>query len=274
MNPSRLFILRPVATTLLMLAIVIAGAIAYRMLPVAALPQVDYPTIQVYTFYPGASPDVMTSSVTAPLERQFGQIPGVKQMTSTSSGGASIITLQFDLVGGAGRGGAGRAIGHQCRLQPGPFGPAGAARLQQGQSGRRADRDPGADFRVAAAAAGPEPGGYALCPEALAGARGRPGDALRRTAAGRAHPGQSAGAGIERAGDGGAEVGDRRRQREEGQGQFRRSHPRLQHRRQRPAALAGGVPRHRRRLARRRADPPLGRGRGWKTRRTCASPPG
>ena len=98
MNPSRLFILRPVATTLLMLAIVIAGAIAYRLLPVAALPQVDYPTIQVYTFYPGASPDVMTSSVTAPLERQFGQIPGIKQMTSTSSGGASIITLQFDLA--------------------------------------------------------------------------------------------------------------------------------------------------------------------------------
>ncbi|MEO6269696.1 MAG: efflux RND transporter permease subunit, partial [Lautropia sp.] len=98
MNPSRLFILRPVATTLLMLAIVIAGAIAYRLLPVAALPQVDYPTIQVYTFYPGASPEVMTSAVTAPLERQFGQIPGVKQMTSSSSGGASIITLQFDLV--------------------------------------------------------------------------------------------------------------------------------------------------------------------------------
>src|SRR5690606_8314762 len=98
MNPSRLFILRPVATTLLMLAIVIAGLIAYRMLPVSALPQVDYPTIQVYTFYPGASPEVMTSTVTAPLERQFGQIPGVKQMTSTSAGGASIVTLQFDLA--------------------------------------------------------------------------------------------------------------------------------------------------------------------------------
>ncbi|MGE0799862.1 MAG: MdtB/MuxB family multidrug efflux RND transporter permease subunit [Lautropia sp.] len=98
MNPSRLFILRPVATTLLMLAIVLAGALAYRMLPVAALPQVDYPTIQVYTFYPGASPDVMASSVTAPLERQLGQIPGIKQITSTSSGGASIITMQFDLT--------------------------------------------------------------------------------------------------------------------------------------------------------------------------------
>jgi multidrug efflux pump len=98
MNPSRLFILRPVATTLLMLAIVLAGFVAYRQLPISALPQVDYPTIQVFTFYPGASPEVMASSVTAPLERQFGQIPGLKQMSSTSSGGASVITLQFDLA--------------------------------------------------------------------------------------------------------------------------------------------------------------------------------
>ena len=98
MNPSRLFILRPVATTLLMLAIVLVGLVAYRQLPISALPQVDYPTIQVFTFYPGASPEVMASSVTAPLERQFGQIPGLKQMSSTSSGGASVITLQFDLA--------------------------------------------------------------------------------------------------------------------------------------------------------------------------------
>ncbi|HLQ04052.1 MAG TPA: efflux RND transporter permease subunit, partial [Verrucomicrobiae bacterium] len=97
MNPSRLFILRPVATSLLMVAILLAGAIAYRLLPLSALPEVDYPTIQVVTFYPGASPDVMTSSVTAPLERQFGQMPGLKQMSSTSSGGASVITLQFSL---------------------------------------------------------------------------------------------------------------------------------------------------------------------------------
>ncbi|MFG6415601.1 MdtB/MuxB family multidrug efflux RND transporter permease subunit [Roseateles sp. DC23W] len=97
MNPSRLFIERPVATSLLMLAIVLAGALAYRLLPVAALPEVDYPTIQVTTLYPGASPDVMTSSVTAPLERQFGQMPGLGQMSSTSSGGASVITLRFDL---------------------------------------------------------------------------------------------------------------------------------------------------------------------------------
>jgi len=97
MNPSRLFILRPVATSLLMVAILLAGAIAYRLLPLSALPEVDYPTIQVVTFYPGASPDVSTSSITAPLERQFGQMPGLKQMSSTSSGGASVITLQFSL---------------------------------------------------------------------------------------------------------------------------------------------------------------------------------
>src|SRR5437764_8944994 len=97
MSPSRPFILRPVATSLLMAGILIAGAVAHRQLPVSALPQVDYPTIQVQTFYPGASPDVMASSVTAPLERQFGQVPGLNQMTSTSSYGSSIITLQFDL---------------------------------------------------------------------------------------------------------------------------------------------------------------------------------
>ncbi|MBP3859919.1 MAG: MdtB/MuxB family multidrug efflux RND transporter permease subunit [Pseudomonas sp.] len=97
MNLSRLFILRPVATTLCMLAIVLSGIIAYRLLPVSALPQVDYPTIRVMTLYPGASPDVMTSAVTAPLERQFGQMPGLTQMASTSSGGASVLTLRFNL---------------------------------------------------------------------------------------------------------------------------------------------------------------------------------
>ena len=97
MSPSRPFILRPVATSLLMVGIILAGVVAYRQLPVSALPQVDYPTIQVLTFYPGASPDVMASSVTTPLERQFGQVPGLNQMTSTSSFGGSVITLQFDL---------------------------------------------------------------------------------------------------------------------------------------------------------------------------------
>jgi len=97
MSPSRIFILRPVATTLLMAAIMLVGLFAYRFLPLSALPEVDYPTIQVQTFYPGASPDVMTSSVTAPLEVQFGQMPGLNQMSSTSSAGASVITLQFSL---------------------------------------------------------------------------------------------------------------------------------------------------------------------------------
>ena len=98
MNPSRPFILRPVATALLMVAILLAGLVAYRVLPISALPEVDYPTIQVTTLYPGASPDVMTSSITAPLERQFGQMPGLNQMSSASSGGASVITLHFSLA--------------------------------------------------------------------------------------------------------------------------------------------------------------------------------
>ena len=98
MNPSRIFIVRPVATSLLMVAILLAGIVAYKQLPLSALPEVDYPTIQVVTLYPGASPDVVTSSITAPLERQFGQMPGMKQMSSTSSGGASVITLQFELT--------------------------------------------------------------------------------------------------------------------------------------------------------------------------------
>jgi multidrug efflux pump len=97
MSPSRPFILRPVATSLLMVGVLLAGFVAYRQLPVSALPEVDYPTIQVLTFYPGAGPDVMASSVTAPLERQFGQLPGLKQMTSMSSFGSSVLVLQFDL---------------------------------------------------------------------------------------------------------------------------------------------------------------------------------
>ena len=97
MNPSKPFIVRPVATSLLMVAILLAGFVGYQQLPVSALPEVDYPIIQTLTFYPGAGPDVMSSSVTAPLERQFGQMPGLKQMTSVSSGGGSVITLEFNL---------------------------------------------------------------------------------------------------------------------------------------------------------------------------------
>jgi len=97
LSPSRPFILRPVATSLLMVAIMLTGAIGYKQLPVSALPEVDYPIIQVLTFYPGGGPEVMASSVTAPLERQFGEMPGLKQMTSVSSGGGSVITLEFNL---------------------------------------------------------------------------------------------------------------------------------------------------------------------------------
>ena len=97
MSPSRPFILRPVATSLLMLAIVLAGLVGFRFLPLSALPQVDYPTIQVQTLYPGASPEVMAQTVTAPLERQFGQMPGLSRMSSTSAAGVSIVTLQFGL---------------------------------------------------------------------------------------------------------------------------------------------------------------------------------
>src|SRR2546427_3691588 len=97
MTPSRIFILRPVATTLLMVAVLLVGWVAFLQLPVSALPEVDYPTIKVVTFYRGADPEVMVSSVTSPLERQFGQVPGLSQMTSTSSFGSSVITLQFNL---------------------------------------------------------------------------------------------------------------------------------------------------------------------------------
>jgi multidrug efflux pump len=104
-----------------MVAILLVGAVAYKELPVSALPEVDYPTIQVITFYPGASPDVMASSVTAPLERQFGQVPGLQQMTSTSSDGCSVITLQFNLILEHRRGRAGSAAVNQCcRNLPAP----------------------------------------------------------------------------------------------------------------------------------------------------------
>ena len=147
MSPSRPFILRPVATVLLMVAILLAGIVAYYQLPVSALPQVDYPTIQVVTFYPGASPEVMASSVTAPLERQFGQVPGLTQMTSTSSEGCSVITLQFilELNIDVAEQQVQAAINAAATFLP--QGSAGPADLQQDQSGRRADPDAGPDRR-------------------------------------------------------------------------------------------------------------------------------
>jgi multidrug efflux pump len=134
-----------------MLAIVLAGVIAYRLLPVSALPQVDYPTIRVMTLYPGASPDVMTSAVTAPLERQFGQMPGLTQMASTSSGGASVMTLRFslDINMDVAEQEVQAAINAATNLLPRPAGPTD---LQQGQPGGYAGADAGHHLENHAAA--------------------------------------------------------------------------------------------------------------------------
>jgi len=146
MNLSRAFILRPVATTLLMVALLLSGVLAYRLLPVAALPQVDYPIIQITTLYPGASPELTTRTITAPLERQLGQIPGLKQLSSTSSGGASVITLQFGLEVSLGVAEQDVQAAINGRRQLPARRPAGAAGVSQGQSGRHADPDPGGDL--------------------------------------------------------------------------------------------------------------------------------
>ena len=191
MSPSRPFILRPIATSLLMVAILLAGAIAYRQLPVSALPQVDYPTIQVITFYPGASPEVTASSITAPLEKQFGQVPGLTQMTSSSSGGSSVITLQFDLSLEHRHRRAGGAGGDQRFGQLPAEGPAQSADLQQDQPGRRADPHAGINQRRAAAVEGGRPRRHAAGAEDVAASGRRPGEHQRRSKAGRAGPGES-----------------------------------------------------------------------------------
>ena len=180
-GPSRLFIMRPVATTLLMVAILLAGIIGYRALPVSALPEVDYPTIQVVTLYPGASPDVMTSAVTAPLERQFGQMSGLKQMSSQSSGGASVITLQFQLTLplDVAEQEVQAAINAATNLLPSD--PAG---LQQSEPGRSADHDARRHLNRHADDASGRYGGNPRRAENLADFRRRPGDAFRRSASG------------------------------------------------------------------------------------------
>ena len=190
MNLSRIFILRPVATTLLMAAIILAGAVAYKQLPVSALPQVDYPTIQVRTFYPGASPDVVASSITAPLERQFGMMPGLTQMTSTSSSGASIITLQFtlelslDVAEQQVQAAINASFTYLPRDLPIPpvyskVNPADAPILTLALT---------SDASAHASSRGP--GGHALCPEDFSAARRGSGEHQRRAKAGSAHSGQ------------------------------------------------------------------------------------
>ena len=236
-SPSRTFILRPVATSLLMIGILLAGGVAYKQLPVSALPEVDYPTIQVITFYPGASPDVMASSVTAPLERQFGQVPGLQQMTSTSSDGSSVITLQFNLSLNIDV--AEQEVQQSINASGTflPVGPSGPADLRQDQPGRHADSDPGADFQDRAALQGGGSGRHAPGAQDLAIARRRPGEHQRRTEAGRAHSGEPHGAGLLRPEPGGPAQRHRGRQRQPGQGQLRRRAPGLPDRRQRPVAL-------------------------------------
>ncbi len=256
MNPSRPFILRPVATTLFMIAIMLSGMLAFRFLPVAALPEVDYPTIQVQTFYPGASPDVMTSSVTAPLEVQFGQMPNLNQMSSVSSAGSSVITLQFGLsisldVAEQEVQAAINAAGNLL-----PSGPAGAADLRQGQSGRRADPHPRSDLEDHAADAGAGLRRHAAGAEDLAAARRRPRQHQRRPAARGAHPGrhpQARGLWPQHR----RPPHDARQcQRQHAEGQFRWPDARLYDQRQRPDPQRQRLPLADHRLQERLAGPP------------------
>ena len=266
MNPSRLFILRPVATSLLMAAILLAGLVAYRQLPVSALPEVDYPTIQVLTFYPGASPDVMASSVTAPLERQFGQVPGLNQMTSNSSFGSSVITLQFvlDLNIDVAEQEVQAAINAASTYLPADLpnppiysktNPADAPILTLALDLDRASADPGGGF-----------GGHAAGPEDFAGPRRWTGEHQRRAEAGGARPGQPDGAGLLWPEPGGPAQRARGGQRRPGQGQLRRPAAGLHHRRQRPVAYERGLSAAGRRLSQRRAGAAVGRRAGHRRR--------
>ena len=271
MNPSRPFILRPVATSLLMVAILLAGIVAYRVLPLSALPEVDYPTIQVVTLYPGASPDVVTSSITAPLERQFGQMPGLNQMSSTSSGGASVITLQFEPATHARRCRAGSPGRDQRLEQSAADRPADASRLQQGESGRHADRDSRAHLEDAAAAQAIRSRRHAARDQALAVARRGPGESLGRAAPCRARAGEPAGARRDEPLAGRCAHRHRQRQHQPGQGQLRRPDARFHHRRQRSAEKRRRIPGPHRCLSQWLADPPLRRRRRRRRRRERAA---
>ena len=226
MNPSRLFILRPVATSLLMAAIMLVGLFAYRFLPLSALPEVDYPTIQVQTFYPGASPDVMVSSVTAPLEVQLGQMPGLIQMSSTSSAGASVITLQFslDLSLDVAEQEVQAAINAAGNLLPSDLpAPPIYAKVNPG---RRADPDAGPDLEDDAVDRGRGSRRYAARAEDLAIARGGARQHRRRQPPGDPRPGQYPPARRLRPQHRRSAHDARHRQRQHAQGQFRRAEPR------------------------------------------------
>ncbi len=238
MSPSRPFILRPVATTLLMIAIMLSGIVAYRFLPLAALPEVDYPTIQVQTFYPGASPDVMTSSVTAPLEVQLGQMPALNQMSSASSAGSSVITLQFSLKLSldvaeqevqAAINAAGNLLPSDLPAPPiyAKVNPADAPILTlalKSDSLPLPQVEDLADTRLAMKIS--QLPGVGLVSH------------QRRPAAGRPHPGRLSQARGLRAQHRRPAHHARQRQRQHAQGQFRRADARIDHQCQRPAAWA------------------------------------
>ena len=224
MSPSRPFILRPVATSLLMAAILLVGGVAFRILPLSALPEVDYPTIQVQTFYPGASPEVMATTVTAPLERQFGQMADLNRMSSISSGGASVITLQFnlDLTLDVAEQEVQAAINAAGNLLPADLpappiyakvNPADAPVLTLALTSKTMPLTQVED--LADIAAGPED---------LARSTGVGLVSIsRRPAAGRAHPGQHPGAGRLRPDPGDLRTDHRQRQRQRAQGHVRRA---------------------------------------------------
>jgi RND family efflux transporter MFP subunit len=240
MSPSRTFILRPVATTLLMAAILLAGIAGYTQLPVSALPEVDYPTMQVVTFYPGASPSVMASSVTAPLERQFGQVPGLQQMTSTSSDGSSVIVLQFALslnIDVAEQEVQQAINASQSYLPTDLPNPPIYSKTNPADA---PDPDPRAHLENHAAVEGRRPGRHAPGPKNFPGHRRRSGQHQRRPETGRPHPGQSHRALILRlnledirTAISGASV-------QPGQGQLRRPEPGLPDRGERPALSSDG----------------------------------
>jgi hypothetical protein len=256
MSPSRIFIERPVATSLLMAAILLSGVAAYFQLPVSALPQVDYPTIQVLTFYPGASPDVMASSVTAPLERQFGQMPGLNQMTSTSSFGCSLITLQFnlelslDVAEQEVQASINAGTTFLPRDLPNPpiyskTNPADAPVLTLALTSDTLPLSKVEDL------------GYAAGAEDFAAARRRAGERQRRAETRCADSGQSGGAGGVRNESGRPAQRRRAVERESGERKFRRPQTGLHDQRQRPADFERELPLDDHRLPQRRASAAL-----------------
>ena len=258
MSPSRPFIQRPVATSLLMAAILLTGILAFRFLPLSALPEVDYPTIQVQTFYPGASPEVMSTSVTAPLEGQFGQMPSLNQMSSSSSAGASVITLQFglDLSLDVAEQEVQAAINAAGNLLPtdlpappvyAKVNPADAPILTLALTSK-----------TMPLTAGRRLGRHPARAEDFAVPRSRTGQHQRRPTSGGAHPGRSANARRLWAEHRRSAHHDRQCQRQYAEGQFRRPDARLHDQRQRPTDERRRVRQPDHRLQERRAGPALG----------------